>query len=96
MTSLGWRLVEALALQLSPAEREVALGDLIETQSTAWQATCEVFGLVARRQLQLWGSLVCPANSVPAVMRQTGMEGAWNGTREEAYTGADREPASAD
>jgi hypothetical protein len=56
MTNLGWRLVEVLALQLAPAEREAALGDLIETQSTAWQAICEVLGLVARRQLQLWSS----------------------------------------
>jgi len=56
MTNLGWRLVEALALQLAPAEREVALGDLIETQSTAWQGVFQISGLVARRQLQLWGS----------------------------------------
>ena len=56
MTNLGWRLVEVLALQLAPAEREVALGDLIEAQSTAWQGMCEISGLVARRQVQLWGS----------------------------------------
>ncbi len=56
MTNLGWRLVEVLALQLAPAEREVALGDLIETQSTAWQGIFQILGLVARRQLQLWGS----------------------------------------
>jgi hypothetical protein len=37
----------------------------------------------------------CPANFVPVGMRQTGMRGAWNGTRKEAYAGADREPASA-
>ena len=56
MTNLGWSLVEALALQLAPAEREAALGDLIETHSTAWQGICEIAGLVVRRQLQLWGS----------------------------------------
>lgn len=56
MTNLGRRLVEVFALQLAPAEREAALGDLIEMQSTAWQGICEVSGLVARRQLQLWGS----------------------------------------
>ena len=28
----------------------------------------------------------CPANSVPVCMRQTGMEGALNGTRKAAYT----------
>jgi hypothetical protein len=33
----------------------------------------------------------CPTNSVPAELRQTGMEGAWNGKGSEALTGADRE-----
>jgi len=56
MINLGWRLVEVLALQLAPAEREVALGDLIEAQSTAWQGMFEISGLVVRRQVQLWGS----------------------------------------
>ena len=37
----------------------------------------------------------CPANSVPAEMRQTGMEGACNDTRQEANAGADRERAAA-
>jgi DNA-binding MltR family transcriptional regulator len=31
-------------------------------------------------------ALECPANFVPESMRQTGMRGAWDGTREEAYT----------
>lgn len=53
MTALAWRLVEVLALQLAPAEREVVLGDLIETGATAWQGMREVSGLVMRRQLQL-------------------------------------------
>jgi hypothetical protein len=56
MTSLGWRFVEVLALQLAPAEREVALGDLIETRTTAWRGMREIAGLVVRRQLQLWRS----------------------------------------
>jgi hypothetical protein len=56
MTNLGWRLVEVLALQLAPAEREVALGDLIETRSTAWRSIWEIAGLVARRQLQTWAT----------------------------------------
>jgi hypothetical protein len=43
-----------MALQLAPAEREVVLGDLIETRETAWRGMREVLGLVARRQLQLW------------------------------------------
>jgi hypothetical protein len=46
-------MVEVLALQLTPAEREAALGDLIETRTTAWCGIREISGLVARRQLQL-------------------------------------------
>ena len=53
MTDLAWRIVEVLALQLTPAEREAALGDLIETRTTAWCGIREISGLVARRQLQL-------------------------------------------
>ena len=56
MTSLAWRFVEALALELAPAEREVALGDLIETRTNAWHGIREILGLVMRRQLQLWKS----------------------------------------
>jgi hypothetical protein len=52
MPDLGWRLVEVLALQLTPADREAALGDLMETRTTAWCAIREITGLVARRQLQ--------------------------------------------
>ena len=40
--------------------------------------------------------LVCPANSVPGELRQTGMEGARNGEGEEAHTGADCEYSAAD
>src|SRR4051794_4473306 len=32
------------------------------------------------------GALECPANSVPVGVRQTGMEGAWNGEGPEAHT----------
>jgi hypothetical protein len=42
------------------------------------------------------GSLECPANSIPVGMRQTGMEGVWNGDGEEAYARADCEYAPAD
>jgi hypothetical protein len=37
----------------------------------------------------------CPASFVPVEVRQTGMRGAIYGTREEAYSRADREPAAA-
>lgn len=56
MTTLAWKLVEVLALPLTPAEREIAVGDLIETQTNAWRAMREISGLVVRRQLQLWRS----------------------------------------
>ena len=54
MTNIAWKLIEAMSLQLTPAEREIVLGDLIETRETAWRGLREVSGLVARRQLQLW------------------------------------------
>lgn len=54
MRNVAWRLIEAMAQQLTPAEREVVLGDLIETRETAWRGMREVWGLVARRQLELW------------------------------------------
>ena len=53
MTPLAWRLLEVLALQLTPSERDAVLGDLIETGTTAWEGMREVLGLVVRRQLQL-------------------------------------------
>ena len=69
MINLLWRLVEALALQLAPAEREVALGDLIETRTTAWRAIWEMFGLVVRRHLELWRNwrpwLAAPGLALP-------------------------------
>ena|GEM_PF-6356881 len=49
-----------------------------------------------RRTGNLSRSLECPAAFVPESMRQTGIRGALDGTREEAYSGADREFASAD
>ena len=54
MRGIAWKLVEAIALQLTPQEREIVLGDLIETEETAWRGIREVSGLVTRRQLQLW------------------------------------------
>ncbi len=54
MRSMAWKLIEAMALQLTPQEREIVLGDLIETHETAWRGIREVSGLVARRQLQMW------------------------------------------
>jgi hypothetical protein len=38
----------------------------------------------------------CPTNFVPKVMRQTGMRGAFYGTRKEAHAGAECELVAAD
>jgi hypothetical protein len=38
----------------------------------------------------------CPENFVPKVMRQTGMRGAFYGTRKEAHAGAECELVAAD
>ena len=54
MTNIAWKLIEAMALRLTPQEREIVLGDLIETRKTAWRGLLEISGLVVRRQLQLW------------------------------------------
>jgi hypothetical protein len=54
MRNIAWKLIEAVAVQLSPTEREMVLGDLIETRETGWRGMREISGLVARRQLQLW------------------------------------------
>jgi len=40
--------------------------------------------------------LECPANFVPVLMRQTGMRGAFHGTRNEAHAGADCELVAAE
>ena len=42
------------------------------------------------------GQMECPAILVPVEMRQTGMRGAWHGTREETYGGTDCKFAAAD
>jgi hypothetical protein len=56
MRNIAWKLFEVMTLPLTPMEREIVLGDLIETRETAWRGMREVSGLVARRQLQLWNS----------------------------------------
>ncbi len=69
MRNFAGKLIEAMALQLTPTEREVLLGDLIETRASAWQGMREVSGLVARRQLQLWNGwrpwLAAPGLALP-------------------------------
>jgi hypothetical protein len=47
-----------------------------------------------RRRLRDPAEVECPARFVPVEMRQTGTRGVGNGTRQEAYGGADRESAA--
>jgi hypothetical protein len=54
MTSAHWPLVEVAARLLKREEREAVLGDLLETDESAWQGLLDVLGLVARRQLSHW------------------------------------------
>jgi hypothetical protein len=69
MKAFAWKLIETMVLQLTPAEREVVLGDLIGTRESAWQGMREVSGLVVRRQLQLWNGwrpwLAAPGLVIP-------------------------------
>jgi len=77
MTRLAWRIIGVLALSLTPAEREVALGDLIESRTAAWCSLREIVGLVARRQLQRlnswrpWVAIFCLALPASFVLMGT-------------------------
>ena len=54
MNASAWPLVELGTRLLDPQEREVVLGDLVETQATTWRGLVDVFGLVLRRQVGRW------------------------------------------
>jgi hypothetical protein len=54
MNASAWPLVELSTRLLDPEEREVVLGDLLETHETTWRGLVDVFGLVLRRQAGLW------------------------------------------
>ena len=54
MNTSVWPLVELSTRLLHPEEREVVLGDLVETHETTWRGLLDVFGLVLRRQAGLW------------------------------------------
>jgi hypothetical protein len=56
MTSLRWSIVEQASRLLEREEREVVLGDIVETRERARDALCDVYGLVIRRQVLLWKS----------------------------------------
>jgi hypothetical protein len=54
MNGIGWPLVELSSKLLERDEREAVLGDLLESNESAWQGLLEVFGLVLRREAGLW------------------------------------------
>jgi hypothetical protein len=54
MNTIVWPLVELSSRLLDHEEREVVLGDLLETNENAWRGFVDVFGLVSRRQAGLW------------------------------------------
>jgi hypothetical protein len=56
-----WSLVEYTSRLLERDEREVVLGDLLESNESSWLAFLDVLGLIFRRQIGLW------ANSRPWV-----------------------------
>jgi hypothetical protein len=54
MNAIVWPLVELTSRLLDHEEREVVLGDLLETNENAWRGLFDVFGLVSRRHAGLW------------------------------------------
>jgi hypothetical protein len=54
MNGIAWPLVGLASKLLDRDEREVVLGDLLETDESAWRGFLDVFGLYFRRQGGLW------------------------------------------
>jgi hypothetical protein len=54
MNTIGWPLLEFTSRLLDHEEREVVLGDLLETNQNAWRGMLDIFGLAFRRQADLW------------------------------------------
>jgi len=54
MMRFGWWLISVLARALEPAERDVVLGDLVESGEGVGAATRDLLGLIVRRQVGLW------------------------------------------
>ena len=54
MNGIAWPLVDLASKLLDRDEREVVLGDLLETDESAWRGFLDVFGLLFRRQVGLW------------------------------------------
>jgi hypothetical protein len=56
VSGAGWRCIEVAAGLLAPLDREVVLGDLVETDRGVWRGLGDVLDLASRRQLALWRS----------------------------------------
>ena len=54
MSKTTWRMVDRLSEMLEPAERIIAMGDLVESGHSGIQAIAEITGLIVRRQGELW------------------------------------------
>ena len=54
ISRICWRLAEMLSRLLEPRERDASLGDLAESGGSGAQVLRDVFGLVARRQVEQW------------------------------------------
>lgn len=54
MTRFTWWLVDLASRALEPLERDVVLGDVVESGETATTALFGVLGLVARRSAAMW------------------------------------------
>jgi hypothetical protein len=54
MNTIAWPLLEFTSRLLDHEEREVVLGDLLETNENAWRGMLDIFGLAFRRQAALW------------------------------------------
>jgi hypothetical protein len=54
MNGIAWQLVRLVSKLLDRDERDAVLGDLLETNESAWRGFLDVFGLVFRRQAGLW------------------------------------------
>jgi hypothetical protein len=54
MNTIAWPLLEFTSRLLDNEEREVVLGDLLETNQNACRGMLDIFGLAFRRQAGLW------------------------------------------
>jgi hypothetical protein len=56
ISGMGCRCIELATELLAPVEREVMLGDLVESDRSVWSGLGDVLSLVALRQIACWRS----------------------------------------